>query len=330
MEMPSAEAIWNLKEHDLNNLINSEELLRSPRKIRFYVPSFAYYNNSKLFGSNKEFPTISVTGKVCSLNCRHCEGKVLETMNPVETPEKLFSLVSKLKKEGASGCLISGGCLQDGSVPLEKFIPEIARIKKELGLTIFVHTGLLNSRTALTLKEAEVDAVLIDVLGSNETIEEIYNLNLITKDYESSLRALQDAELNFIPHIVTGLHNGKLKGEFEALKMIKSFNPSALVIISFMPIHGTAMASVKPPTPIDIARVLSTARVMFPQTPIVLGCMRPKGKHRKEIDLLSLKTGVDGIAFPDEHAREYAEKHGYQIYYSPFCCAQIYKDLLIQ
>jgi uncharacterized radical SAM superfamily protein len=65
---------------------------------------------------------------------------------------------------------------------------------------------------------------------------------------------------------------------------------------------------------------------MFPQTPLVLGCVRPKGKHRTETDILALKAGVNGIAFPSEDAIKYAEQQGYTITFSSHCCAQIYID----
>jgi uncharacterized radical SAM superfamily protein len=133
--------------------------------------------------------------------------------------------------------------------------------------------------------------------------------------------------LEFVPHVIVGLHHGKLKGELTALNMIASYKPSAIVIITFMPIHGTVMAKTKPPVPTDIARVTATARVMFPETPLVLGCMRPKGKHRAETDVLALKAGVNGIAFPSEEAIRQAENEGYRVVFSSFCCAEIYKDI---
>lgn len=108
--------------------------------------------------------------------------------------------------------------------------------------------------------------------------------------------------------------------------MVQQVKPSALVIIAFMPIHGTDMATVKPPKPIDIAKVAASARLMFPKTPLVLGCMRPKGVQRIQTDVLALKAGVDAIAFPSEDAVKYAESHGHKTSFSPFCCAQIYMD----
>jgi lipoyl synthase len=324
----SADIVWKMSEKELLQLLNSEKLVSLPREIRFYAPSFTYYTTSQFCGSSKDFPTISVTGNGCSLNCKHCGGKVLETMHPAVTPEKLFTLCTQLKREGASGALISGGCLPNGSVPLQEFMPVLGRVKKELGLTVFVHSGILDEQTACNLKDSGVDAVLIDIIGSDETIKKIYNLETTVKHYEDSLKALSKAGMDFIPHVITGLHDGKLRGELNALKMIAAHKPSAIVVISFMPIHGTVMAKTVPPSPLEICRVTSVARKIFPKTPLVLGCMRPKGKHRSETDVLALKAGVNGIAFPSENAIKYAETKRYRIAFSSFCCAQIHRDMI--
>jgi hypothetical protein len=327
MAQPSADQVWNAKQTELLNLLNSGTFTNRPRKIRFYAPSFMYYKTSHYQSKPTDFPTVSITGKGCTLNCKHCEGKVLETMQPANTPQKLIELCVSLKQKGALGCLISGGCSPDGSVPLETFIPAIAQIKRDLGLTVLVHTGIINSEMAQQLKDAGVDAALIDIVGSDQTIREIYNLKTTVKNYAESLQALQDAKIDFVPHVIVGLHHGELKGELAALNMIAKHKPSAVVIISFMPIHGTTMAKTTPPTPIEIAKVTATARIMFPQIPVVLGCMRPKGKHRAETDVLALKAGVDAIAFPSEEAIKCAQWQGYDIQFSSYCCSQIYQDL---
>jgi uncharacterized radical SAM superfamily protein len=322
----SAEQVWHLSTKELLSLLNAGTLAPKPKVAHFYAPSFMHYKTSYYRSSPTDFPTVSVTGTACAINCKHCEGKVLETMHPATTPKTLFALAQKLKQHGALGCLISGGCTPDGSVPLKPFIPTIKKIKHELGLTVFVHTGIIAPATATSLKRAGVDAALIDIIGSDETTKKIGNPNVTVKDYATSLNALQQAGLNLVPHVIVGLDNGKLKGELYALKMIASAKPSAVVVIAFMPIRGTAMAKVKPPTPTDISRVTATARLMFPRTPLVLGCVRPKGKHRAETDILALKAGADAIAFPSEEAVKYAEQQGYALRFSSYCCAQIYVD----
>ncbi len=320
--------VWNLPDPELLEMLDRGNLKAINNTIRFYAPSFTYYKTKHYCSSTTSFPTISITGNACSLNCKHCGGKVLENMHPALIPHELFELGVKLKRNGANGVLVSGGCLPDGSVPLDEFVPILGRFKSELHLTVFVHTGIISAETALALKKAEADAALIDVIGSAETISKIYNLKITVQDYTDSLKALQEAKLSVVPHVIVGLNEGKLDGEFKALQMIQQTKPSALVIIAFIPIHGTAMADTLPPQPVDIARVVALARQMFPQTPLVLGCMRPKGKSRGETDVLALKAGVDAIAFPSEVAVEFAKSKGYRTVFSSYCCAQMYVDAI--
>lgn len=297
------------------------------KRIRFYAPSFKYYKTGYFHSSPAAFPSISITGRFCTLKCKHCGGKVLNTMMPAATPEQLVDLCTQLKQKGAIGCLISGGCLPDGSVPLGRFIDAIAKVKQDLGLTVVVHTGVVELSIAKRLKEAGVDAALIDVIGSDETIKEIYQLNMGVQDFDRSLEALHKSGISFVPHLLVGLHYGKLKGEFKALQMISKYEPSAVIIIGLMPIHGTLMENVSPPPPTDIAKVLAMARLMMPNTPLVLGCMRPKGKSKGEIDVLAVEAGVNAVAFPAEEAIKQAESLGLEISFSSLCCSQIYEDI---
>jgi len=297
------------------------------KKVRFYAPSFMYYKTDRFCSSPSAFPSISITGSFCALKCKHCGGKVLDTMMSALTPEQLIDVCSTVKRKGGIGCLISGGCLPDGSVPLGKFIDAIAEVKKKFGLTVVVHTGVIDLDMAQRLKEAGVDAALIDIIGSDETINEIYQLNVSVSDYDKSLSALQKSGIPLVPHVLVGLHYGKLQGEFQALQMISKYYPSAVIIIALMPIHDTSMQDVAPPSPEDIARVIIAARFMMPKTPLVLGCMRPKGKHRSQTDLWAVKAGVNAIAFPSTEAIHLADSLEMETSFSSLCCSQIFEDL---
>ena len=296
-------------------------------KIHFYAPSFIYYKTDYYCSSPSAFPSISVTGSSCALKCKHCDGRVLNTMFPAPSPKELVNLCTRLKSEGAIGCLISGGCLPDGSVPLNRFTDAIAEIKRSLDLTVVVHTGVIGRSVAEKLKKAGVDAALIDIIGSDETIKEIYQLNVKVKDYDKSLGTLHEVGIPFVPHVLVGLHYGKLKGEFQALQMISKYQPSAVIVIALIPIHGTPMQNVKPPTSEDIAKVLLSARLMLPKTPLALGCMRPKGRHKVKTDILAVRIGVNAIAFPAEEAVELANSMGLGIVFSSLCCSQIFEDI---
>ncbi len=298
------------------------------KKIYFYIPSFVHYKSKYAPIMKNFFPSISITGTYCALKCKHCEGKLLRTMFPANSPEKLLEICLKIKKSGGAGCLISGGCLSNGRVPLKSYIETIAFIKRNLDLKIVVHTGLVDLETAKLLKEAGVDAALIDIIGSDETIRDVYRLNASVHDFEDSLKALKMSGIPYVPHVLVGLHYGRLKGEYSALRMISKFNPSALTIIVFFPIKGTAMENVKPPPPTEVAKIIAEARLLMPDVPISLGCARPKRKHRMETDILAVRAGVNAIAFPHDLAIKEAEKEGLKIFFSSVCCSNIFLDVL--
>jgi uncharacterized radical SAM superfamily protein len=324
----SAQNIWKLNPVELQALLDSGQLKPTSQTIRFYAPSFTYYKNKRHQNQPNMFQTVSVTGNACSLNCGHCGGEVLKTMHSATEPEQLYSLATKLKQNGGEGMLVSGGCMPDGSVPLDGFVPVLDMIKRLLGLTVFVHTGIVNNKTAGLLKQAAIDAVLIDVLGSKQTIAHALNFKVKLQNYIDSLTALDLAGLKVVPHVIVGLDNGALGGEYQAFKIIQeNCTPEAIIIIAFMPIRGTEMAQSQPPKPLDIAKVVAVARRMFPKTPVALGCMRPKGKTRSETDILALKAGVDSIAFPSTEAIQFAEAQGYKTVFSGYCCAQLHRDL---
>lgn len=298
------------------------------RNIIFYVPSLVNYKVSYFQSTPTDFPAISVTGTFCSLKCKHCEGKVLETMMPATSPGELINVCRDLKEQGCRGCLISGGCAPNRSLPIERFFEAISYIKRELKLTIVMHTGLVDSLRAKMLKRAGVDVVVVDVIGSDKILREVYGLDVKVKDYENSLKNLCNSGIKVVPHVTVGLYYGRLEGETRSLKIISTHNPRAVVITALMPLAGTPMENVKPPTPEEIAKVLVTARFMMPRVPIVLGCARPSGEHRVKTDILALKVGVNAIAFPTEEAIRFAESMGLSFLFSPTCCSLACNDVI--
>ena len=122
-------------------------------KLYIFGPSFIHYRTNKFSTQKNQFPAISVTGKACALNCAHCGRKKLSSMISATNAEELFKLAKQLANDGSKGFLLSGGCTSSGSVDFQEVLPAIKKIKKELDLDIFVHTGLISRQMALQLKE---------------------------------------------------------------------------------------------------------------------------------------------------------------------------------
>ncbi|MFN3467563.1 MAG: radical SAM protein, partial [Candidatus Brocadiales bacterium] len=223
-------------------------------------------------------------------------------------------------KEGLRGVLISGGCNKLGQVPLERFFDAMGYLKKGLGLKVFVHSGLVGGPQARGLHKAQVDAVLLDVIGSNQTIREVYHLSATTGDYETSLHNLSRFDIPIMPHIVLGLQYGRLDGEGNALAMVSRYKLKALVLVILTPLLGTPMEGVRPPDLTDVQNFFTEAKGRLPQTPIILGCARPMGQYKQEVDRLAVEADLDGIAFPSEGTVSYAMSKGKEVSFVESCC----------
>jgi uncharacterized radical SAM superfamily protein len=269
----------------------------------------------------KEFVSISVTGNNCALNCEHCNTKMLDNM--LDLPSfggSLFDMAKNLEEKGAKGVLISGGSNTRNQVPLLQHIEDMKRIRRELGMVIRVHPGLPDEETCEALAEVNVDGVMLDIIGDQETISDVYHLDAEPSDYEAVLDRLHRHKIPAIPHIVLGHYFGKMNGEWAALDMIKKYPLKILVLVILLPLTGTGMEGVIPPSMEEIGGFFETARLSLPSTPILLGCVRPLGNIKIDIDKSAINAGLNGIAFPSEGIVGYAQDKGLEPSFINACC----------
>lgn len=270
----------------------------------------AFFLDQIEFAAPNRTIAVSVTGGSCALECAHCNGTYLQQMMPLEQALKARSFRDK-------SYLVSGGCDTSGKVPLLERWPELKELASRGPLNL--HTGLVTEEEASRLAEI-ASVVSFDFVGDDETIKAVYGIPVTVSDYLSSYRALQKYT-RVIPHICVGLNGGEIKGEYETLNILKGEAVEAISIIIFRPTPNTKFSDCQPPPAEEVASFIATARLMFPRTPIYLGCMRPSGRYREVIDLLALKAGVNKIVLPSPEARRHAEELGLNISVSGECCS---------
>jgi lipoyl synthase len=299
-------------------------MIKPKKKLSFFFPALRRLETSPfLVPGTCGTVAASVTGSYCHLMCKHCGGVILKNMSAARTPQALIELARRVVEKGGRSILISGGADPKGMVPLLDFTGTIKKIRSEFGLKVLVHTGLVSSQLAEALAEARVDLAMLDIIGDNRTIREVYHLEASVEDYEQSLKLLVDRAIPTAPHVVMGLHFGQILGEPRALEMIAGYSVKALVLVGFRPIPKTDMAKTAPPSPEAMGDLFILARSLFPNTPVVLGCERPLGLHRQKTDLLALEAGLDGISYPGERAVQRAGDLAMDISYHTDCCALI-------
>ncbi len=299
-----------------------DDTSRSSSCITFYAPGSRHYDNGLFVNSPHSFVNISITGKDCQCNCKHCNGQMLTGMLSAATPESLVELGMNLAAKGCKGVLISGGACCDGSVPLAKFGAAL-REMKDMGLLVVVHPGLLTNEIAVVLAKAEVSRVALDLIGDEATIRQVYHLDKRPEDYRRSLQIARAAGLRVSPHIVAGLHFGHIRGEYSALDMVIQEGADSLVLVVLKPLKATHMAQVKPPAEEEVITLFQTARKLLPDMPIALGCARPAGLYARRIEQAAVKIGFDAIAYPARETVEYAGMCGLKITYREVCCGML-------
>lgn len=254
---------------------------------------------------------VTLTGHYCSLNCAHCGGHYLKGMNTIDEARE------KLTLEDNTSLLISGGCDKLGAVDFNKEMEFIKEVK-EKSKKINMHVGLIEKDEIDKIAEF-ADCVSFDFVVDEETIKEVYGLKRTASDYIETYKNLK-SKVKVIPHICIGLKGGEVTGEYEALKVLKELGIDGLVFIVFIPTPGTQYGDRKPPELEKVVEILAKARVDFPKIPIHLGCMRPKGKIRAQIEHYAVQCGVNKVVNPTTYGIKKAEELGLNIKYGRECC----------
>jgi uncharacterized radical SAM superfamily protein len=293
------------------------------REIRFSTPTFKAYSSCDMESCGKNsFPAFSVTAGGCALMCDHCQAKILEPMIPATSPEMLERKVRELAAaQDLQGFLLSGGSTRANEIRYERYLPVLERLKREFPhLKIALHSALLDAPRARAIAAAGVDTVMMDVIGAQDTIREVYHLERPVADFEATLAALCSTSMQVVPHIVIGLHYGRILGEPNALDIVARHPVHSLVLVVIMPFYARPGTFVTPATS-DVGRIFLEARQRIPDRQVLLGCARPPGMHRRVTDAYAVMAGLDGIAFPAEGTLAVAHAIGRPAEQAHACCS---------
>lgn len=296
---------------------------RRPGAIRFSTPTFKEYDNAEIKGCGKNsFPAFSITASACALDCDHCQTKILEPMIPATKPEMLDRKVRALiQLQNLQGFLLSGGSNRRNEINYDRFYPVIEGLKRDFPhLKIAIHTALTDEAGARRMEAAGVDTAMMDVIGAQETINQVYHLDRPVEDFEKTLAALSATEMEISPHIVVGLHYGEILGEAAALDMVARYPVNALVLVVIMPFYARP-GTFKTPDTSDVGRIFLEARQRLGDRQVLLGCARPPGMHKRVTDAYAIMAGLDGIAFPAEGAVAVTQAIGRDYNQEHACCS---------
>jgi len=293
------------------------------RPIRFSTPTFKDYASTELKGcSRNSFPSFSITGGACGLNCDHCQAEILKPMIAATSPALLEQKVRHLvATQNLQGFLLSGGSNRRNEIPYERYYPVVERLKRDFPfMSIAIHTALTDEAGARAMEAAGVDTAMMDVIGAEETIRDVYHLDRPVEDFESTLAALCATSMKVSPHIVVGLHYGRILGEPNALDIVSRHRVEALVLVVVMPFYARP-GLYEVPDAAEVGRIFGEARRRLDDRQVLLGCARPPGLHKRAVDAYAVMAGLDGIAFPADGVVGVARAVGRPFHQEHACCS---------
>jgi lipoyl synthase len=235
----------------------------------------------------------------------------------------------KTKVEGTqpsvNGILISGGFDSRGRLPLdERILPELKEVKNKYGreMKIYMHLGFADWQTAESLYECPIDGVLVNIFSDKHSIQETYNLKGCSPDlFYENVRLLKSAGLHVSPHLIIGLGDGSLSGEYRSVKEIAKSGADSCVFAIAKNISRHDKLVLPEVKPLEVAKLFKYAKSIMPGIPVILGCARPNGQEFEKMEMELIKHGISVIAFPSERAIEYAKENNYSFHFEEQCCA---------
>ncbi|MHA1794643.1 MAG: hypothetical protein DRO88_04900 [Promethearchaeia archaeon] len=286
--------------------------------------------NIKVYVPGREFPSISLTGKACALNCEHCDRKYLSSMIPAATSSQLKTVLANLSKSGKVGTLLSGGCDAEGKVNYSNFVQVIQDFKQTPeGKKFYLnsHVGLVSTSEAQELAKIGIDAVSFDLNLDSEVITNIFHLKHSPEDYQNSFEALLNNGINVIPHILIGANFGRIKGELTALKYLNRFQPEIIVFIVMIPPRrqGVMDSRFSLVSPQEVAKIILISHYFFPHAEISLGCMRPYWNDAFHTEKWAIQAGVSRMVKPTMKTRQWLENESFKIEKLTACCVIPYE-----
>lgn len=288
-----------------------QQLIEEPYRNLIPEKSFCLARQNPVLIDVSPAKTLSITttGNICSQNCAHCNGHYLKGMRNL----------SELNSEKLSACssiLISGGSDSMGAVNIAEHMQTILDFPADKILNI--HPGFQPAENILPLKQRNA-LISFDLPGCREVIKDVYRLPYSPQDYQMLFKSYRD-HFKTVPHITVGLNYGKDSGECQTVDFLAKENVEEAVFIIFRPTPGTDMEKCCVPEISHVMRVLKYAMEKL-HGKITLGCMRPAGKYRQQLDILAWLNGVEKIVHPDHSLTGILQECSVKITEVKNCCA---------
>jgi len=245
---------------------------------------------------------LSVKTGGCPEDCAYCPqaaryqtGVEAERLMPVA---EVLEAAGKARAAGATRFCMGAAWREVKDGPPFDAVLEMVRGVKALGMEACCTLGMVTSDQARRLKEAGLTAYNHNL----DTSAEFYGDIISTRTYEDRLQTLQrvrDAGISVCCGGIIGMGES-VEDRCRMLQTLanQEAHPESVPINALVAVKGTPLADRPPVAPVELVRMIATARLLMPQAMVRLSAGRLQ--LSEEAQLLCMMGGANSIFFGEK------------------------------
>jgi len=228
----------------------------------------------------------------CSQSSHHKTAVKGEAMLPIAD---VIAQARAAKERGATRFCMGAAWREPKEGPAFERVLEMVRGVKAEGLEACVTLGMLTDSQAERLKEAGLDAYNHNL----DTSRAHYKSIITTRTFDdrlATLRRVRNAGITVCSGGIIGLGES-VDDRCSMLIELSTLDPhpESVPINALVRVEGTPLASLPPVDPLELVRLIATARIMMPRSRVRLSAGRTE--MPREAQLLALYAGANSIFY---------------------------------
>lgn len=245
---------------------------------------------------------LSVKTGGCSEDCHYCpQSARFDTGVEAErlmSPAEVVAAAEQARAAGATRFCMGAAWREVKDGPPFEAVLEMVRGVRALGLEACCTLGMLTLEQAHRLKQAGLTAYNHNLDTSPEHYREI----VTTHAYQERLQTLQRVREAGIAVCAGGII-GMGESIYDRCRMLialanQKAHPESVPINALVPVPGTPLEGQAPVEPVELVRMIATARILMPMSIVRLSAGRLS--LSEEAQLLCLVAGANSIFFGEK------------------------------
>jgi biotin synthase len=244
---------------------------------------------------------LSVKTGGCPEDCAYCPQSAHYSTDV--GPEKMLDVRAVLdaarraRQNGATRFCMGAAWREVKDGPAFERVLDMVRGVKAAGLEACCTLGMVTEEQAVRLKEAGLDAYNHNL----DTSRQSYRSIVTTRTYDDRLATLRNVRQAGIT-VCSGGIIGMGESVADRCAMLVELSrldphPESVPVNALVRVAGTPLASLPPVDPLDLVRMIATARIVFPRSMVRLSAGR--SELTREAQILCLYAGANSIFHGD-------------------------------